>query len=282
VQVVTLRTDSPRGRWTYREWQPPELAHVVDRFWHSEGTTTEDFDRHYPHAMIELLLNLGADDYRLVEPAGATRFSTTWLCGQMLGPVVTRQPSRHGVLGIRLRPAGAYALLGTPLREVTGLVVELEDVVGPPARELVSRCREAASVEACFRLVAAWVAARVDGAPRGDPAITWAAAQIEAAGGEVSIGRLRAETGLSKTKLAAAFRDQIGVAPKLYARLVRFRRALALVERGPDSLADVALATGYYDQPHFNADFRELTGLSPRQLLVARYPSGVPIMPPED
>jgi hypothetical protein len=38
-------------------------------------------------------------------------------------------------------------------------------------------------------------------------------------------------------------------------------------------LVDVALAAGSYDQPHFNADFRELTGLSPRELLAARHPS---------
>ena len=42
----------------------------------------------------------------------------------------------------------------------------------------------------------------------------------------------------------------------------------------------VALAAGYYDQPHFNAEFREMSGLTPGELLVARYPSGVPIVPP--
>lgn len=170
------------------------------------------------------------------------------------------QPRRHAVLGIRLCPAGTYALLATPLRCVTGTVVE--------------------SVEARFRIAATWVAARTAGARTVDPAIAWAAAQIEAHGGAVPIAHLRRETGLSKTRLAAAFRDQIGVPPKLYARLVRFRNALAMVESG-GPLADVALAIGYYDQPHFNADFRELTGLSPRELPVARYPSGVPVVRPE-
>jgi AraC-like DNA-binding protein len=69
------------------------------------------------------------------------------------------------------------------------------------------------------------------------------------------------------------------MSPKLYARIVRFRGALAMVERGQGSLADVALSAGYYDQPHFNADFRELTGWSPSEFLVARFPTGVPVLP---
>src|SRR5262249_12327289 len=144
------RNDSPRGRWTYWEWRPPRLAGLVELIWQSEGTTTDDYDRHYPHGMVELLLNLGGDRFDLVTPGGAAKFTTTWLCGQQLGPVVTVQPRRHAVLGVRLRPAGAYALLATPLREVTGLVVELEDLVGPAARELVARCRDACSLEARF------------------------------------------------------------------------------------------------------------------------------------
>jgi AraC-like DNA-binding protein len=277
VNVVAQRVESSRGRWTYSEWCPPALSAWVDRIWHSEGTTTEDRDRHFPHGMIELLVNVGGDRFDLLEPTGTARFTTTWLCGQLLGPTVCTQPRRHAVLGIRLHPAGAYALLGTPLGEITGLVVELEDVLGAGASDLVDRCRDAMSVGARFHIAAAWLAARLASARPVDPAVAWAAARIAEHAGDVSIARLRAETGFSKARLAAAFRDQIGVTPKRYARLVRFRHALGLIERGAGSLADVALASGYYDQPHFNADFRELTGLSPRELLVAYYPSGVPI-----
>jgi transcriptional regulator GlxA family with amidase domain len=161
---------------------------------------------------------------------------------------------------------------------VTGLVVELEDLVGPAVRELVERCRDAPSVAERFEAAAGWLARRVASARTVDPAIAWAASEIEAHEGDVAIADLREQTGLSKARLATAFREQIGVTPKVYARLVRFRRALAMVESGTTSLADVACATGYYDQPHFNAEFRELTGLTPRELLMARYPSGVPIV----
>jgi AraC-like DNA-binding protein len=277
VQIVTLRNDSWRGRWTYHEWRPPGLEPFVELVWESYGTTTEDLDRHFPHGRIELLVNVGGDRFDLVEPRGVERFVTTWLAGMQLGPVVCTQPRRHHVLGIRLKPAGAYALLGAPLREVTGLVIALEDVLGPRARELVDRCRAAASREARLGVAVTWVAGRLRDARPVEPPVAWAADEIERHGGHLPIARLRTETGFSKTRLVRAFRDQVGVPPKLFARIVRFRAALEMIERGPRSLADVALAAGYYDQPHFNAEFRELTGMSPRELLVARYPSGVPV-----
>lgn len=109
---------------------------------------------------------------------------------------------------------------------------------------------------------AEWIAARVGAARAVEPAVAWAAGEIEARHGDVPIA---ARWG---PKPGSRRRDG-------------FRRALAMVERGPRSLADVALENGYYDQPHFNAEFRELAGLTPSELLFARYPSGVPIVPPE-
>jgi methylphosphotriester-DNA--protein-cysteine methyltransferase len=138
--------------------------------------------------------------------------------------------------------------------------------------ELAARCRDAVRVEERFRVAAAWVSARVAWSRPVDPVIAWAATQIERSGGAVPIGALRAETGFSKTRLVAAFRDQIGVAPKLYARIVRFNRVLAALQDGSAPFADVALAAGYYDQPHMNAEFREFTGLAPRELLSAGPP----------
>jgi AraC-like DNA-binding protein len=107
-----------------------------------------------------------------------------------------------------------------------------------------------------------------------DPAIAWAAGRIEQSGGAVSIAELRQQTGLSKTRLAEAFREQIGLAPKVYSRVVRFRSAAALLQKGAEPLVEVALAAGYYDQPHMNAEFRDLSGLSPTEFLAARYPTG--------
>src|SRR4030095_12288593 len=89
----------------------------------------------------------------------------------------------------------------------------------------------------------------------------------EQAHGALPVTALREEAGLSATRLAAAFRTHVGVTAKQYGRILRFRQLLAMLHRGSASLADGALAAGYYDQPHMNAEFRELSGFTPREFL---------------
>lgn len=277
MNITTLQLDSPSGRWRYHEYRPPELATAVELIWQSDGIALEPQDRHFPSPSIELLVNVSGDRFRLLVPDGAEFFDDAWLAGVQLGPVVTEVPRHAIVLGVRLRPAGAFALLRRPMREVSGVVANLDDLMGRAARDLTERCREATSVETRFRVAAAWVGERVAGARSVKPEIGWSATQIERSGGGVPIAELRAQTGLSKTRLVAEFRDQIGVAPKLYARIVRFSRAMAILQAGPVALAEVALAAGYYDQPHMNAEFRELSGLTPAAHLVrGRPPDGTP------
>ncbi len=281
MNITTTLLELPGGRFVYSEWRPAHLADAVELLWHSEGTAWQPHERHYPTPSVELLVNVSGDRYRLLEPRGAQFFDDAWLAGVQVGPVVTEVPQRSTVLGVRLRPAGAYALLGLPMRDVCGFVADLEDLVGTAARELTDRCRAASGVEERFRIAAAWVAERVARARGVTPEVAWSAAQIERSGGAVPIRHLRSETGWSKARLVAAFRDQIGVAPKLYARIVRFSRAAELLQAGGGPLIDVALAAGYYDQPHMNAEFRELSGLTPREFLDferadARRIAGVP------
>ena len=97
--------------------------------------------------------------------------------------------------------------------------------------------------------------------------------------GAVSITRLREQSGWSKTRLATTFSEQVGVSPKQYARVMRFITRHAADSRGvAASLADVAVEAGYYDQPHMNAEFKELSGFTPSEFLHAhRFPNSVSV-----
>jgi AraC-like DNA-binding protein len=55
--------------------------------------------------------------------------------------------------------------------------------------------------------------------------------------------------------------------------VLRFERAVGLMRSGRE-LADVAYSCGYYDQPHFNRDFRALAGTTPSDYLARALPEG--------
>jgi AraC-like DNA-binding protein len=273
VNVVTHREESDWGCWTQSTWHPVQLAPFVEQFWQSQGNTAVARERLLPSGYIELALTLG-ERHGCVTGDAMETLPVSGITGILSEPMVLEHPRYHDVLAARLRPAGAYALLGMPMHEVKGQNVDLSAVFGRHADELAERCHAVASVEERFRLLAEWIQRRTEQSRGVDEAIAWSMGQIERSDGTVSIGELREETGMSKSRLVSRFRDQVGVTPKVYSRLIRFRRACAMLDAGGASLADVAVAAGYYDQPHMNAEFRELAGLTPREFLAVRYPGG--------
>jgi len=274
MRIETARGDFPGGSWTFSTWRPPHLAGLVDHIWAYSGPSSHRRKRVFPNGRVELLINFG-QPYRLLDYRGADHCRIAWVGGPQVGPLLIHQPPHQNVMGVRLLPAGAYGLLARPMHDVVGLSVDLVDLVGPAAAELAERCDAARSVAARFRIVAEWIAARLARTRGMDEAIAWAVARLDESGGTVPIRELRAHVGMSKARLAGLFREQIGLTPKLYARVVRFHQTLGLLQAGgPGRLTDVALDGRYYDQPHMNAEFRALGGLTPSEFLASRHPVG--------
>jgi AraC-like DNA-binding protein len=258
---------------TSRLCRPPRLAGLVDHLWHSAGLIPERRERVLPNGTFEMVLSLG-DRHRLVDSDHLRVLPVASFGGLRATPFILDHPDRCDTLGIVLRPAGAFALLRRSLWEVVGLTMDARDLLGPEVDELAERCAETHDPDVRFALVARWLWERIARAKAPDPAIAWMAAQIEASAGELRVGALQKETGLSKASVIERFRAQIGVRPKLYARLVRFRRVLDCLQRGGLALVDVALEAGYYDQAHLSVEFREFAGLSPTAFIAASYQGG--------
>ena len=244
--------------------------------WYSEGAMERRKERLLPSPTIELVVNLGAPMH-VLEGRG-----TETLRGAVTGGLGTTaqllgHPPTHCALGIRMHPLAARAVLARPLHELTDCFVTLDELIGRDADALVDGCHAAATPAARMRVLLAWVERRLAGAAR-DPIVAWTAARLEATHGAASISALRAESGAGKNRLLDGFRDAFGVSPKIYARLLRFARALALLDGArPRTLAALALDAGYYNQPHMNAEFRALSGLSPRALAGTRNAGGFTI-----
>lgn len=270
--------DSSLGRWRFARWSPPPLASVVSTIWYFEGTLAYLRERHFPDGLIDLVVHLGPV-YRQVEGDRSEPFNRTCVAGLQLGTdVIEAPPGPSAVLGMELRPVGAFCVLGRPLHELTGQTVNLEDIAAGAATELAELCAAAATPEERLSVAACWIDARVRSGPAPARAVAWMARELERRNGIVPIGMLQARTGWSRTRLTTVFREQIGVPPKTLARIYRFRRALKMVHQAAAPLTDIALATGYYDQPHFNAEFRELSGFAPREYLAqVRYPESVSV-----
>jgi AraC-like DNA-binding protein len=185
--------------------------------------------------------------------------------------------SARSYLEVLLAPLGAYRLLGVPMDELSGQLVDLVDVLGPEGRHLGERLRAAPSWGQRFALLDRFLLRRLEAGPRPTPEVAWAWRRLTATGGAVPIAQLAGEVGWSHKHLIAKFRHQVGLRPKTAARLVRFEGVLGrLDERQGLDWGLVARQAGYADQAHLIRDFRQFTGTTPTAYVARVLPADPP------
>jgi AraC-like DNA-binding protein len=173
----------------------------------------------------------------------------------------------HWALGVRLRAGRGRQLLGVPLDELTDRTVAVDALWGQDGESLGERVMGALRMKDRLRVLEDVLVARL-GVLR---ATSSASALVDAATARLErgacerVGKLADQLGISTRQLRRQFLDHVGMTPKAYASLLRFRRATDALDAADFSnFADLAARSGYYDQAHMIADFRERTGKTPR------------------
>jgi AraC-like DNA-binding protein len=187
-----------------------------------------------------------------------------FLMGAHGAPLVVDGDCARSYLEVWLAPLAAYTLLGLPIEELSGHTVDLVEVVGAGAGRLTEQLRESPGWRRRYALLDRFLLRRLERGPRPSAEVGWAWQRLVGTGGAVAIGRLAGEVGWSHKHLIARFRQQVGLAPKTAARLVRFNAVWRRLDRGPSpDWADLARDAGYADQAHLVRDFHQFTGVTP-------------------
>src|SRR5690554_2521955 len=155
---VCLQTyESPLGRWVQGSWSPPALAGIIERIWYFEGTINARRERVFPTGRAELVVHIGPP-YRCVTEAGVSSFSTVNANGLMLRPEIIEGPNEHSaVMGLRFSPAGAFAVFGRAIVDMTDHTIDVADVLAEAANELGDRCASADLPRRRMQIAARWV-----------------------------------------------------------------------------------------------------------------------------
>lgn len=193
-------------------------------------------------------------------------------------PALITHPGVQSGVQLEVTPAGARALFGVPAGELTGLVVPL-DAVLPRAAELTERLAAAPGWPARFAVLddVLCAAVRTPGVAATSPEVGHVWRRLQLAAGRGSVSALAGEVGWSRRHLTERFRREIGLPPKVAARVLRFEGARAeLLRPGPAGraprLADVAATCGYADQAHLTREWRHLAGCTPSAWLAEEAP----------
>ncbi len=265
--------------WEYVKHTPaPALRpHVLSYEGYAERADTVVYDRRMPAGAVPMIIGFGAS-MRSAGPGtrGAAKFEQAFVAGLHDTHTTSEWSGRSRGVQVNMTPIGAHLLLGLPMDSITDRVVALDDVFGAAGRDLVERLQHATSWGARFDAVDAVLTERMaKSRVRPTEGAAWAWQRLNATQGRTNIASLASDLGCSRKHLVAQFREQIGLPPKMVARILRFTRARALAESpAPASWTEIAQRAGYYDQAHLIRDFTEFAGISPGAYRPGRTPDG--------
>lgn len=236
----------------------PSLRAVVRNFWTigCDGTVVAPRrQRVVPDACMDILL----------VRRSPTECYNTYVVGTMTAPIFEDLTARAEYLGIRFAPGGFTHFFGIPVHELTDRIVPLESLSAsfPSAEQLADSPEMSTRVE----ILESSLSQRLP-SDRQDPSLARVLDTISACGGNVTISQLARIACWSPRHLGRRFHDSVGVGPKTFCKIIRFKNALHMLRHEPPpELLQVALEAGYYDQAHFIHDFNRFYGASPSTVL---------------
>jgi AraC-like DNA-binding protein len=168
--------------------------------------------------------------------------------------------------GIFFKPFASWQLFRIPPAQFADRRFEAHDVFGPWISELWLKLAECETF--CDRIRLATEMLLPFAAQAAPQTSTMAAAEnlLQADSG-MRIEQLARESCMTVRTFERKFVGEMGLSPKLFARLRRFQMALDRKRASGTRWLDVAHDLGYFDQMHMVKEFRAFGGEAPSRLL---------------
>lgn len=241
----------------YNQVKPhPDLADFIDAFWIVEGVEKQcDKEVILPDGCVDLIFNLG-EDCRTDNGTLTMHSEKTYLVGTMTTFKETFLSASNKLVGIRFKPAAFSAFYKyVSLNEITDKTIEFERSISPDIHK----------IEQCpIPYLNAYFLNRLSKPKHSLSAVI---KDVQTANGQISIDTLAKRNHTTVRQLERSFKKHIGISPKEFANIVRFKATLSKIKHNKqqESLLDIAFDCGYYDHAHLTNEIKRYTGIAPSQ-----------------
>lgn len=295
----------PQPTLFYMHRPAAPLDRFIERLWYWEGEPPSHArDRLLPTGCASLIINLAEDEirnYRGEDDDQLERLPGAVLVGAHSRYSVIDTHEQRAVLGVSFLPGGMWPFFDPSADELHNEQVFMGDLWGSAGATLRERILAAPTPHDKLMRVAAELLERAIRPISRRPEIDFAVTHLTHAPHEQTIAMLSERVGLSPRRFTRLFTLEVGVTPKLYARIERFHLALRHMHRSCASAAPVhpgapqhshipvhhlrprhshspvqhrpiidwtsiAQHCGYFDQSHLIRDCKAMSGFTPTEL----------------
>ena len=226
-----------------------------------------------PYGAAEIYFNLGSVGRFVTTPdstAAATRPRSAWVVGPHSSVLLmAKEIARSEVVVVRLRPGLVRRVLGIDASLIRERVMDLEEFWGPSVRSMLDQLAQVRDHDRRLEFAEQLVRRRIVADAGRDAETTDRILSCIARGNVADLGTIARRIGISHRRMIALFDAHVGLKPKEFQRVARFRSVLSTAHPSR-RWSDAAYGAGFTDQAHFGNDFRALTGMTPSTYLMRR------------
>jgi len=275
----------------YQTFQPDaELDAIISCYWTLEVPASDDHQKQriVPDGTIEMAFILGddikryvSDDEFIIQPRAMVLGQITtpffieplgygaMVLGQITTPFFIEPLGYVNTFAIRFYPHSFASLTSTPIKNLVNTETPLAELFGEKtADDLTQAIVQAKDTSSRIAVAEAFLKSKLNEQQVVDNIIQTTIDALIASSGNTPIAAITKQDLAQRRRLERKFQQQVGLSPKQLGKVIRLQQALTmLLNNKDDKLMDIAYARKYYDQAHFIRDFKEFTGVSPKEFL---------------
>ncbi len=248
------------------------LNQFIDHFFYYTGFNPEhSVDRFLPDGEVQLIFDLTDypkyiyDNETLKEIQSC---QNVWFSGFRTEPITIPSGKESEMLIVQFKKGKAFPFLSEPMQNLTNYVVDAELVLKSEILNIRERLLESKTNEKKFQILEENLLQCYLNQLRENPFVDFAISKILSCPNQISIKEISKNVGYSHKHVCKIFKENVGVTPKTFLKIIRFQKAIQQIEqqRFVDWSA-IAYDCGFYDQSHFIADFKVFSGFTPTEYL---------------
>jgi AraC-like DNA-binding protein len=247
------------------------LEAFIDYYWVFESPDISGIGEQfvYPQGSSELMFHYETP-FSTINSEGQAKMQTEcFLCTQKLTSMRVSPIGKIGLISVYFKPYGASVMFDVIANELNEINIDLGNVVGDKYKALIDEIASAANFQIRIGIIEKYLLKRMalrsiyEIGPLGK-----AIDLINLRCGMLSVDDVASAACMSGRHLDRLFVKRIGLSPKQFIRVRKMNFAISLMKaKKKISLTELALEAGYYDQSHFTNDFKEITGITPKQFI---------------
>ena len=256
----------------YQTYKPhPDLKSAINCYWTLEVPATNDSQKQriIPDGTIEMAFILGDDIKRYTSEDDFILQPRAMVLGQTIEPFYIEPTGYVNTFAIRFYPYGFANFVTVPIRTLANKETPIEILFGEKtAKKLDQEIVQATNVKQRIEIIEHFLLNKLSEQSTVDNIVRTTIDALLLTKGSGSISSILKEDLSKRRQLERKFMKQIGISPKQLGKVIRLQSALKMLlnEEG-ENLTNIAYENKYYDQAHFIKDFKEFTGISPKEFL---------------